>query len=561
MNMTVEFFRRFANSQTRPSAGNNRFEFRLSRQLLLWVCAACIPGLVLGLLAYYWTVGPLENSLMDVQARSIARDIDAAIQVRAASIEVAAGNLNLQKLADSGQLDNLLKTTHKAFPDFISMEILDEHGDVLALVGELPLSEARHGLRRSTAAKVGTMSYRDRDMFVDDPDSSSFLISLKHETPEGRVWFSRTRFTRDAIKQALSSPSNGFVAVLTPVTEAKEQNSSITTLYKSWSGRVAGKDARLRTPGWLVTVAPPSKSKSWKFLAGVVAAFAVLVAALLCAFRRFSSWAADQAVDATPLAYSSGTGLPAPQVVERFQSAARKGLNPPAAMPQETMNPDDHEYDRWTPQNMPLGIKLDDESESAVITENGPEASLAEHDLKTDILGPTQLAAPIDSDEFGISEHETPLSDSADTSTLPPIELALQTDSDEFGISEHETPLSDSADSTTLPPIELALPTDSDEFNVPERESALPGISDTAEVWPGDELPEVLDLTWFEPSEDELHKTEPDQCYASGDLLASESTEFPECLEVTWTEPIPDNKEATDENETKHSTLFIAPGA
>ncbi len=173
-------------------------------QETLFLCAvcACVPVVLVASLYEFRVVGGLESQLTTGEAFKLAARMDAVVAARASAIRMAAGSLEIENLTASGGLNRLLSNLKDLFPDFRSFEVFNEQGQPLAMMGELSLAEVgrKSGLWRSTNRQLGLEA---EPMFQDAPAEDSFFLTLRHEASETVVWFSRVRFSREAITTAL----------------------------------------------------------------------------------------------------------------------------------------------------------------------------------------------------------------------------------------------------------------------------------------------------------------------------------------------------------------------
>lgn len=450
------------------------------RPALIWLLAACVPGLIVGVASHFFSVAPLEKRLFEVQARQTAKDLDAVVQMRSTAVQIAASTRGSTNLVETKGLDRLLHALRGSFPDFLSMEILDRHGEILAMVGELPLSQAARSVGKSKTAKVGTMSYRGRDLFHDDPESDSFVLTVRHEDQDGNVWFTRTRFAREPIKQALASAREGIVATLmaSPDGEADGFAKPATSWWADGSARTV----KLETPGWVLQVkkgADPMFPWGTAIAAGLVA---VLIG-LAFVYQRFSprssvSWHASA---------QSSESMPRQRTT--YSAATAEGsfdLEPERA-------PSAEPEDMWTPRNVPLGFGKPLEAEIIEICspENmeNVDCWLGEHEP-----GRAYAKSPSSDDE--------PLLVTAAESGQP----------EEPGMTVS------------------SIPADTDSGKGGEREELGYVVAD---------LPEVFDVVWFEPGDSDsrgIQSTEPDAAEAA-EAQSFSCEDVPELLDVTWLEP------------------------
>jgi hypothetical protein len=137
------------------------------------------------------------------QARSLAKGLDGLVSARSAAVRVAAGNLDIDNLSAAGGLDRLLNTLRSLFPDFSNIELLNDRGQTLAMLGDLNLSLASGP--KSAQVVIDSATVQDKFAFRDDPANKSFLIIMRHGDSDSGRWFSRTRFSRTPIDTILAA--------------------------------------------------------------------------------------------------------------------------------------------------------------------------------------------------------------------------------------------------------------------------------------------------------------------------------------------------------------------
>ena len=173
------------------------------RPLPFWILLTCAAIVTVALAGHLLIIAPLEQGLLKEQARSLAKGLDGLVSARSAAVRVAAGNLDIDNLSAAGGLDRLLNTLRSIFPDFSNIELLNDRGQTLAMMGDLNLSLA--GAPKSAQVVIDSSTVQDKFLFRDDPANHGFLIIMQHGDPDSGRWFSRTRFSRALIDAILSA--------------------------------------------------------------------------------------------------------------------------------------------------------------------------------------------------------------------------------------------------------------------------------------------------------------------------------------------------------------------
>jgi hypothetical protein len=267
-----------------------------SSAITVLLCAgfACLFA---GLVAYWFqfrVVEDLETRLTVREARSVAAKIDSVLAARVAALRMAAGSLETEHLSASGGLNRLLANLKGLFPDFRSVEIFNEQGQPLAMMGELSLTEVgkQAGLLRSSNHESGLTR---EPAFQDAQADDCLYFTLKHQGPDTVAWFSRARFSREAVTSQLGphkgkrnvrlvsipfpnatqgDPTSGASFVARPDESGKKGSSS-------WRTRSYVAVAPLETPGWCVTLERTIPLSPAFYLLTAIGALSVILAGLL----------------------------------------------------------------------------------------------------------------------------------------------------------------------------------------------------------------------------------------------------------------------------------------
>jgi len=233
---------------------------------LRWLSIAALAASATGLILYLGEVAPLQQSLLEEKARSVAHQVDSLIQIRASSLWAVTAHLDIENLRADGNIAQSLTALRQRHADFRSLEVLDDKGEILAMLGEIPLSQAgRRGALEDVTGLTSSQS-RLREWFSDDPASDCLYVTTKHAGANGKMWFARARFSRNQLELSLASANQHGTAQLRPT------SSSVATLPQaaapsepsaSESGPTgAGKakaarpivEVPLLYPGWTVTM-------------------------------------------------------------------------------------------------------------------------------------------------------------------------------------------------------------------------------------------------------------------------------------------------------------------
>ena len=238
----------------------------LTRPIIGGLFIGALGALAISVISHFAVVVPLEKDLLSSEVRGLATDIDAAVRMRSSIISMAAGNSESDGFLETGGLDNLLSALRKHFSDFLSVEVMNDRGQIQAMGGELPLPQA--GLiSKNPSEKTSTLNLgiqHNRGAFHDDPENNCFFITCKHVGAEGGKWFTRSRFSRESVAPILKSVSTRSATLVPvagvskdisegPISLSRPELSVVRTFGSWWRGPI-GAEALLTMPGWLMRI-------------------------------------------------------------------------------------------------------------------------------------------------------------------------------------------------------------------------------------------------------------------------------------------------------------------
>jgi len=214
------------------------------------------------LLGYLSLVAPLQEQVLMEQVRGAAGGVDSIVKLRSTSMATAGQALDLEHLMSETGGNQALNALRDQFPDFLSLEVLNEDGALLAMFGDLSLAEAGRKSRSADLAASDSAQGSFKDLFQDYPREDCFFITTKQTAADGNTWFTRARFSREPIKKALGAfDAYGTAELQAASTSALEQVSagefpqaSPVTVFSSWWSRETRAEAELLTPGWAIIV-------------------------------------------------------------------------------------------------------------------------------------------------------------------------------------------------------------------------------------------------------------------------------------------------------------------
>lgn len=497
-------------SRPQPSAGRSAWGLRVSK----WLFAGAILVLFLGLLLYSWMVVPLEKKLAAREIHSLAERIDSEIKMRTEVVRAATSGMKVANLNASGSLDRAGRILRKAFPDFLSLEIVNEEGDLLAMVGDIALPG---NARTSPADSEGSVEQKSTpaSTFRDDPKERSFIVESRLESAGGTPWATRARFSRDTIERLLNASRIPLPATLVEVpvngTVIAGIDGNNANMGTNWLGGLTWIEAPLSAPGWWIRMeSVPRQSAASRLPLKTVALFLLVLTLAVLLFR----W--NSISKRTPPAKASASCLTA-----------------------------DHDTFGKTVRNAGTFRGGDSSTHKPADTYEDLGSTRGDHD---DFFAGEATNEFLRSKEKP-GERKQPYEPVSDGHALEGV-FASPGFIEEFSegsppaVNDTAIPAKDSKEAVSpnaFESVEILGP-DTEPANASEE----PGLHRIDETLSRDaKLPEVLDLVWTEPTDTvEPERGSLNNRTGNHDAPAcnAPATEaMPECLEVRWIEPAKDD--------------------
>lgn len=321
------------------------------------------PVLLVGSTGYFGIVIPLKEKLLVQQTRILGRTVNAAITERAASLALVLGAEEAEDLLEDGRLPKIVEVIRHRFPDFVSLELLDGSGEILAMAGEL-CGLPGSGPPKEAAGKLTPQSGRPTNsdwIFRYDPAGQHFLITTVRPVPGNDASFARARFSRKPLQEVLESVSRetGGVAGLAQISDSNGVNwhdvaasgsrlgadialspPARVDTFGNWLAAPRRAEMRLSVPGWVVTLdANPQAVLSSNQIvwtgAGALLALLLVTAAIVRPHRtRYAMAGHIDPVD-EPQGHGEASNEDAPRPVELHTNAEDYFRSDLAAQPEE----------------------------------------------------------------------------------------------------------------------------------------------------------------------------------------------------------------------------------
>lgn len=235
------------------------------------------PALILGFAGYFGIIAPLKGKLLAEQTRSLGTGIDATIGERANCLAVAFGEDEPEDFLEESRLQDIVRSIRTRFPDFISLEMIDSSGTILAMAGDVAISP-ENGVEDAAVKEMAgrfPKALKKAWTFYDDPAGEHFSVTWGRPGNGTALFFVRARFSRKPIRDLLEAASKeidgvvGFVQVADSgvgkwhdAAGSGSRNdagivpaaSSPVAVSGKWFSAPTRTEMRLSVPGWAVTL-------------------------------------------------------------------------------------------------------------------------------------------------------------------------------------------------------------------------------------------------------------------------------------------------------------------
>jgi len=270
--------------------------------------------LLISLAAHVAVVIPLEKRALGEQVRRFALETDAVLSERSSTVEMAVANLRREKATVTPDVNGLVRVLQSVWPDFLSLEVIDSQGELIAMVGDLYLSDAGRPIHLDKPIHQALATQQYHGIFRDDPERGFFSVTVKQTASDGGPWFARARFSREPLKKLLVSSGAGGNAELLSISGRssswpKDASETVRT-HQNWLGAPVGAEALLRTPNWMLRVERGSRGSWFLIVSGFVGAAVFLV----CALARIRPWLSRRSAGQAEAATTAAGDGPVPAV-------------------------------------------------------------------------------------------------------------------------------------------------------------------------------------------------------------------------------------------------------
>jgi hypothetical protein len=174
----------------------------------LWIATACL-FLLIGVVGYFGLMIPMEKRQITKQVQRLVREIGAVIEARSVVMGAATNTLRKSDLLSMTSSEHIYNTLRSRFSDFRRLDVIDGNGEILGMVGDLPVSKTGLEMRTqvSSFSSLKSRMTGDKALFRDDQKSGCFFITRKFIHEKHGDMFIRAKFIRRPISSILASVS------------------------------------------------------------------------------------------------------------------------------------------------------------------------------------------------------------------------------------------------------------------------------------------------------------------------------------------------------------------
>jgi hypothetical protein len=242
------------------------------------ITTVAVTALCTGLSVYLWLLVPFAEERLAQDAMHAAVRVDQAMSLRALTTNALVAEQDSGAMLEKDALDAPVRKLQSMFPDFLSLEIIDATGAIVAMGGNLPLNNADFSFRVDTNGfdRANAGSNGQSWFFHYDTTSDSFNIVFRRAMAQDEPWYLRSRFSQSVMRDIVSAVASegSRIAVLVPSghgvpASAAEQETSEDTatsgrpypeqqvkLWSSWWAGPVKAEAGLAAPGWTIVMRP-----------------------------------------------------------------------------------------------------------------------------------------------------------------------------------------------------------------------------------------------------------------------------------------------------------------
>jgi hypothetical protein len=262
-----------------------------------WNLLGVIAGvLLMGVLFLYFVLWPMEKKLMERDARLAIQGLIGAIGERSSVMDSSTDRYSRDHLISVNKLEKVASIMRSNFEDFLTLEVINEEGRILAMVGDL--SEPEPAL--DSRARVSNYRVLDdgastgEEVFRDFPEKGYYSVTRRKPVNEGESWYIRGRFSRKSLERAMTQwfPADSVEVDLANITgdvtglwdQGLEWGKPRIRLKNSFLWGPTRAEAMIFAADWMVTVT--KNSERTMFFLGLALILIMIPAAGRLKFKR-----------------------------------------------------------------------------------------------------------------------------------------------------------------------------------------------------------------------------------------------------------------------------------
>lgn len=169
------------------------------------LCYALLVGFV-GALLITFAIRPMERTLIHREAQLAAMGLLTAVKSRGSVMDAVTVSKSENDLVSPMGLENISSILRSKFDDFLTLEIINHKGEILAAVGALNRTQS------PLESRVQTVRYKilekerhgELEVFRDFPNKDYYSITRGKTSENGAVFYIRARFARQSLESALT---------------------------------------------------------------------------------------------------------------------------------------------------------------------------------------------------------------------------------------------------------------------------------------------------------------------------------------------------------------------
>ncbi len=179
----------------------------LRADVMFLIFAASFAALVVSLFIIAKQISKLQEQAVVEEARSLAREIDAALLVRIHILDAATRRLEMRDFLKQGGIRGPMKIVQEQFEDFLALGVVDVQGKAIAMAGDLlGIGSGPNGRMAFELLRNPISSFQELEwLFTDAPKQNAFEITIKRSDADGKIWFITGRFSRDTLEEIIAS--------------------------------------------------------------------------------------------------------------------------------------------------------------------------------------------------------------------------------------------------------------------------------------------------------------------------------------------------------------------